>query len=84
MLLDLSPIYLGNYFDCKEQETQYDSWENNNLWQWGHKKPMNVLLDFFPTVEKGKFLSCDLLSQWSLEQTTVCYDCLENIVLNEK
>ena len=40
---------------------------------------MNMLLNF-----KGKFLSHDLLSQWSLEQTTVCNDCLVNIVLNEK
>ena len=35
MLLDVSPIYLGNHFDNKEQETQYDSktclFENNNL-----------------------------------------------------
>ena len=34
--------------------------------------------------ENGKFLSRDLLSQWSLEQATVCNDRLENIVLNEK
>ena len=26
----------------------------------------------------------DLLSQWSIEQTPVCFDCLENIVMNEK
>ena len=42
--------------------------------------PMNMLLFF----SNGKFLPRDLLSQWSLEQTTMCYDCLENIVLNEK
>ena len=34
---------------------------------------------FFPTVENGKFISRDILSQWSLEQTTVCNHCLENI-----
>ena len=43
-----------------------------------------MLLNFFPMADNRKFLSHDLLSQWSLEQTTVCNDCLENIVLNEK
>ena len=45
---------------------------------------MSMLRNFFPAVENEKFLSRDLRSQWSLEQTTVCNDCLENIVLNEK
>ena len=40
---------------------------------------MNMLLNFFQ-----QFLSHDLLSQRSLEQTTVCNGCLKNIVLNEK
>ena len=38
---------------------------------------MNIMLNFFPRVENGKFLSRDLLSQWSLEQTTVCNEFLK-------
>ena len=50
MLLDASPNDLGNHFDYKEQETQYDSstclFENDNLWHLGNKNPMNMLLIF--------------------------------------
>ena len=86
MLVDVSPIYLGNDFDCKEQETESDSYtvtchpENNDLWHWGHKNPMNMSLNFV----QRYIMENDLLSQWSMEQTTVWNDCLENIVLKEK
>ena len=54
MLYDVFPIYLDITLTVKSRKPNMILivclFENNNFCHWGYKNPMNVLLNFFPTV----------------------------------